>query len=200
MRRVAALVAVALLALTGCDAKDVALPNRTNVDVDTPALRAAKTAAGVEDCVPGSGAAVDGGLPAITLPCFGGGPAVDLSSLRGPMVVNVWAYWCTPCRKEMPILAKFYADHRDQVAMLGLDYQDVQVDNAMAQVDKSGVTYPLVADPGGELAGHAPFPARMALPMTLFVDNAGKVAAIFEVIRSEQQLVDLVHQYLGLRL
>jgi thiol-disulfide isomerase/thioredoxin len=116
------------------------------------------------------------------------------------MVVNVWAYWCTPCRKEMPILAKFYADHRDQVAMLGLDYQDVQVDNAMAQVDKSGVTYPLVADPGGELAGHAPFPARMALPMTVFVDNAGKAAAIFEVIRSEQQLVDLVHQYLGLRL
>jgi thiol-disulfide isomerase/thioredoxin len=189
-----------MLVLAGCDAKDVAVPDQTNVDVDTPALRAAKEQAGVEDCVPGTGTAVDGGLPAVSLPCFGGGPDVDLASLRGPMVVNVWGYWCTPCRKEMPILAKFYAEHGDEVAMLGIDYQDVQVDDAMALVDKTGVTYPLVADPGGELAARGPFSARMALPISVFVDSTGRATAVPIVIKSEQQLVDLVHQHLGLAL
>jgi hypothetical protein len=100
----------------------------------------------------------------------------------------------------MPILAKFYAEHGDDVAMLGIDYQDVQVDDAMALVDKTGVTYTLVADPGGELAAHGPFSARMALPISVFVDSTGRATAVPIVIKSEQQLVDLVHQHLGLAL
>jgi thiol-disulfide isomerase/thioredoxin len=199
-RLTAVLVVVLLACLTACDADDVPVPAETNVDVDTPALREAKQHAGVEDCEPGSGEAVDGGLPAVSLPCFGGGPEIDLAALRGPMVVNLWGYWCGPCRKEMPILARFYADHGDQVAMLGIDYQDVQPDNAMALVEKSGVTYPLVADPGGDLAAHAPFSPRMGLPISVFVDQQGGATVVPGEIGSEQELLDLVRQHLGIAL
>jgi thiol-disulfide isomerase/thioredoxin len=199
-RLAAVLVVVLLACLTACDADDVPVPQETNVDVDTPALREAKQQAGVEDCEPGSGEAVDGGLPALSLPCFGGGPEVDLAALRGPMVVNLWGYWCGPCRKEMPILAKFYADHGDQVDMLGIDYQDVQPDNAMALVEKSGVTYPLVADPGGDLSGQAPFGPIRGLPISVFVDADGEATPVPVVINSEQELVDLVRQHLGISL
>ena len=48
--------------------------------VDTPQLRRMKASAGVEPCRPG--AATDGALPAVSLPCLGGGEAVDLSTLR----------------------------------------------------------------------------------------------------------------------
>ena len=201
MRRLAACVAAVLVVLTtACDPDDVPVPNETNIDVDTPALREAKSEAGVEDCRPGTGEPVDGGLPAVTLPCFGGGPDVDLSTLRGPMVVNVWGYWCKPCRKELPILAQFYADHGDQVAMLGLDYGDTQVDEAMELVDRSGVRYPIVADPGGELASHEPFTPRMGLPISVFVTDDGAATVVPVVIESEQELVDLVEEHLGITL
>ena len=194
MRATLALVLAAVLALTGCTADD--LPSAdAKVDVDTPALQQAKEKAGVEPCVEGDGAGVDGGLPAVSLACFGGGSAVDLSTLRGPMVVNLWGYWCGPCREELPILAQFYADHGDRVGMLGVDYQDVQVDDAMALVAKAGVTYPLVADPAGEL--RTEFKIR-GLPGIVFVDASGRVTDVeFALIRSYPQLRALVRKHLG---
>jgi thiol-disulfide isomerase/thioredoxin len=201
VRLAPALAAVVALALTSaCSPDQVPVPGESRIDVDTPALRAAKKQAGVEACRPGSGEAVEGGLPAVTLPCFGGGSDVDLSTLRGPMVVNLWGYWCGPCRKEMPILAEFYADHGDEVAMMGIDYQDTRTEQAMQLVDRAGVHYPLVADPGGELAAHQPFSPRMGLPISVFVADDGTATVVPVVIKSEQQLVDLVEQHLGIRL
>ena len=199
MRTALALVLAAAVALTGCTADDLPLPE-TKVDVDTPALREAKADAAVEDCAPGTGATVDGGLPAVSLPCFGGGTAVDLSSLRGPMIVNLWGYWCGPCREELPVLAKFYKKHGDEVAMLGVDYQDVQTEAAMALVDESGVRYPLVADPNGDLSGQAPFGPIRGLPLSVFVAEDGIATVVPGEIESEQELVDLVEQHLGVRL
>jgi thiol-disulfide isomerase/thioredoxin len=193
-------VLAAGVVLTGCTADDLPVPRESSIDVDTPQLRDLKQEAQVEDCVPGSGDAVDGGLPAVTLPCFGGGSEVDLSSLRGPMVVNLWGAWCGPCRQEMPVLAQFYADHGAQVSMLGIDFQDTLTEKAMKLVAKSGVRYPLVADPGGDLAAHAPFSPRMALPISVFVAEDGTATVVPGEIESEQQLVDLVDQHLGVRL
>ena len=116
------------------------------------------------------------------------------------MVVNLWGYWCGPCREELPILATFYADHGDRVAMLGVDYQDVQVDDAMALVAKAGVTYPLVADPDGDLSGQEPFGPIRGLPLSVFVAEDGTATVVPVVIESEDQLVDLVEQHLGIRL
>lgn len=201
MRAIPALVLAAVLALTGCSPDD--LPSAdAKVDVDTPALQQAKERAGVEPCVEGDGdgTVVDGGLPAVSLACFGGGSAVDLSTLRGPMVVNLWGYWCGPCREELPVLAKFYEDHGDRVGMLGVDYQDVQVDDAMALVARAGVTYPLVADPDGDLSGREPFGPIRGLPISVFVAEDGTATVVPVVIKSEDQLADLVEQHLGIRL
>jgi thiol-disulfide isomerase/thioredoxin len=199
-----AAAAVALVAVLGvvvaCDPDDVPTPGPSNVDVNTPELVKAKQAAGVEDCQPGTGSAVEGGLPDVTLPCFGGGPDVDLASLRGPMVVNLWGSWCGPCRHEMPVLAKFYAAHGDQVPMLGIDYSDVQTGAAMELVADSKVSYPLVADVGGELAAHPPFNPRMGLPISVFVDADGTATVVPGEIETEQELVDLVEEHLGVRL
>ena len=81
-----AALAAAVLVLTGCDGA-VPEPGESKVDVDTPALRDLKAETAVEECAPGDADA--GGLPELTLPCLGGGPDVDLSTLQGPMVVNL---------------------------------------------------------------------------------------------------------------
>jgi thiol-disulfide isomerase/thioredoxin len=70
---------------------------------------------------------VDGGLPEVTLECLTGGPAVRLSDLRGkPLLINVWAQWCGPCRLEAPFLAKLAAEAvvGGKLAMLGIDIAD----------------------------------------------------------------------------
>jgi thiol-disulfide isomerase/thioredoxin len=176
-----ALLALVLAAsLTACTSDggariDVRPPD---IDVDTPALREVKARIGMEDCEPGTGEAVEGGLPELTLPCLGGGPDVELSSLRGPVVINLWQAFCEPCREEMPALEEFHQQYGDRVPVLGIDFNDVHPDGALALAEETGATYPSVADPGGELMAEDTFAvARRGLPAFVFVDADGKVVA-----------------------
>jgi len=197
MRGAAVVALAAALVLTGCSGGEVALPGPAKIDVDTPQLRQMKAKAGVADCVPSRGEHVDGGLAPVTLPCFGGGPDVDLGALRGPMVVNLWASWCGPCRREMPLLQQFHEEYGDRVGVLGIDWQDPQAESAMELVVDSGVTYPLLADPETELATVDGMALR-GLPGLVLLDAEGRIAYrnLME-IESEDQLVGLVNRHLG---
>lgn len=202
MRLAAALLA-ALLALSGCTS-DPSIPDggpkRSDVEVNTPQLRELKADAGVEPCRPGDGDAVDGGLPELTLACLGGGDDVDLSSLRGPLVINLWASWCTQCRAEMPVLQEFHEQYGERVPMLGVDWQDVQTVAALELVRDAGVTYPLLADPDGDWGDIDGMPVR-GLPGIVLVDEDGRIAyRNLEVIESTDDLVTLVRDHLGVDL
>jgi thiol-disulfide isomerase/thioredoxin len=198
---VRAVLLVALLLLTGCTGESALPgPGPAQIDVDTPELREMKAEAGVEPCRPGDGEPVEGGLPAVTLPCFGGGDEVDLSSLRGPMVVNLWAVNCGPCRTEMPLLQQFHEEHGGEVPILGIDYQDTQTVPAMSLVQETGVTYPLLADPQAALQGASPFPRLMGLPMFAFVDREGEATVVAGGVESMDELLDLVDEHLGIDL
>lgn len=172
----ALLLAAALTACTSDGGRvDVRPPD---VDVDTPALREVKARIGMEDCEPGAGEPVEGGLPELTLPCLGGGPDVELSSLRGPVVINLWQAFCEPCREEMPALEEFHQQYGDRVPVLGIDFNDVHPEGALALAEETGATYPSIADPGGELMAEDAFAvARRGLPAFVFVDAEGKVVA-----------------------
>ncbi|MBB3042555.1 TlpA family protein disulfide reductase [Nocardioides soli] len=200
MRRAlsAALVA-ALLALSGCT-DDVPGPGRAQIDVDTPQLRQLRADAGIEACAPGDGDPAASELPDVTLPCLGGGDDVDLASLRGPLVINVWAAWCQPCAREMPALAKFYDRYGDQVSVIGIDYQDPQTGPALELAQRSGVTYPLLADPQGDLQAQEPFPLKILMPSFLFVDEQGAATYTQGGIDSVDEMVDLVEEHLGVTL
>lgn len=198
MRRTLAvgLASVALLA-GGCASAEPPQPPRADIDVSTPELQRLKRQAGVEPCTPGSADPVPGGLPELTLPCLGGGPDVELSSLRGPMVINLWASWCGPCRTEMPVLQRFHERYGEQVSLVGVDFQDPQTEAALALVRDSGVTYPLLADPQGELPGASPFPGRLGLPLFAFVRPDGTVELEAGGVESVDELVALVDEHLG---
>jgi thiol-disulfide isomerase/thioredoxin len=166
-------------ALTACSSDGGRIDVRPpDVDVDTPALQEAKARIGMEDCAPGTGDPVDGGLPELTLPCLGGGPDVELSSLRGPVVINLWQAWCEPCEAEMPALEEFHQRYGDRVPVLGIDFNDVHPAAALDLAETTGVTYPSIADPGGELMAEDTFAvARRGLPAFVFVDADGVVVA-----------------------
>jgi thiol-disulfide isomerase/thioredoxin len=173
-----------------------------DVRVDTPALRAAKARIGMQDCAPGTGAPVDGGLPSVTLPCLGGGPDVDLSSLRGPMVINLWASWCSPCREEMPALEAFHQRYGDRVQVLGMDVNDVQPEKALGLAEDTGATYPSLVDVGGEIFSEKVFAfARRGFPAFVFVDEQGAVVGSSNGgVDSVAEVKDLVAEHLGITL
>src|SRR4051812_10910488 len=100
---------------------------------------------------------VDDGMPAVTVPCLGGGRSVAVAGLPGPVIVNFWQSTNQPCRQEMPALAA-YARHQSAVAVLGIDILDVQPGAALQLAHDSKVSYPLVADPAGNLVGQKPVP------------------------------------------
>jgi thiol-disulfide isomerase/thioredoxin len=204
MRRLLVL-ALLLGVLTACSGTEGVGPidvRPPDVDVDTPALREVKARIGMDDCVPGEGEAVDGGLPDVTLPCLGGGPDVDLASLRGPMVINLWQARCEPCRREMPALEEFHQRHGDRVAVVGIDFNDVQPGAALELAERTGATYPSIADPGGELMAEDVFAvARRGLPAFVFVDADGVVVGQASGgVESAAEVEDLVAEHLGVRL
>ncbi len=206
VRRAAALAALLVLVggvSWGCasDPQDPGLlPGPAEIDVDTPELRRMKAELGVEDCPKAEPEPVADGLPDVTLPCLGGGRDVPLAGLRGPLVVNLWASWCGPCRTEMPVLQEFHEKHAKRVDIVGIDYEDPQVEGAFDLVRKSGVTYPLLADPQSSLQGADPFPGRMGLPIFAFVDEQGRATVVAGGVDSLADLEQLVDEHLGVKL
>jgi len=139
-----------------------------------PDLAAARKAAGIADCPPGSDAApVAGGLPDLTLGCLGGGESVRLASLRGPLVVNLWAQWCEPCRSESTYLAAFAAAQK-KVAVLGIDYSDPQTGLAIEFARETGMTYAHLEDQENTLKGPL---GVTGIPYTFLIDAQGKIIA-----------------------
>ena len=92
------------------------------------------------------------------------------------VVVNVWATWCAPCRREIPALAKLQDAYRGRVLVLGL--LDDNVTDAFArEFGRSvGINYPIVRT---SFEIERRFPLVVALPMTFIVDRQGRVATMY---------------------
>jgi cytochrome c biogenesis protein CcmG, thiol:disulfide interchange protein DsbE len=198
MRRLAALFLAALVALTACSSahENRYDPNKT-LTVTSPDLVAIKKHTTVPDCPRVGADGVDGGMPGVTLSCLGGGRAVDMAGLRGPMIVNFWASWCGSCRDEMPALAA-YAKSQSTVKIVGVDFLDPHPDAALELAKKSNVAYPLVTDPKGALDTAGALPHVSAMPWTVFLDADGTIAHIeAKAYTSEQDVAAAAQQYLG---
>jgi cytochrome c biogenesis protein CcmG/thiol:disulfide interchange protein DsbE len=96
-----------------------------------------------------------------------------IAALRGyPIVANVWASWCGPCRFEFPVLQKLSARYGKRVAFIGIDSQD-SADAASTFLRETPVPYPSYSDPDEEIADS--IGASLGLPDTAFYDSSGKL-------------------------
>lgn len=97
---------------------------------------------------------------------------LQLASLRGKAVVlNFWASWCYPCKKEAPALERLWRQRDGSVIVLGVDVNDFSGD-ARKFMRKHGLTYPVVHDNGNVTS---PKYGLTGLPETFFVDRHGRV-------------------------
>lgn len=127
---------------------------------------------GDESTEPGAGTSL---LPAepLELPTFDFSTFQDLlAELRGtPVVVNVWASWCGPCRAEAPHLAEAHGRYGGRVQFLGVDILDNRAD-ARAFMKEFGWEYPSLFDPDGEIRDKLGF---FGQPITVFYDAQGEM-------------------------
>ncbi|WP_269790233.1 TlpA disulfide reductase family protein [Stenotrophomonas sp. Iso1] len=105
------------------------------------------------------------------------GKAYDLASHRGQwVVVNFWATWCAPCLQEMPELSALHA-MRSNVEVIGLAYEDIELDEMQAFLKEHPVAYPIAI-----IDTYNPpkdFATPRGLPMTYLIAPDGKVAKQF---------------------
>lgn len=123
------------------------------------------------------------------------GPDVDARDFLGSvLVVNVWATWCDPCRREQPALQSVYERYQGQgVEFLGIDYRDNR-EGAIAWIEDFGVTYPSLFDPDGRTAALLAFPF---VPDTYVVDAGGTIRHTIFGETSEEELSGLIEKVLG---
>ena len=115
--------------------------------------------------------------PGFALPRLDGNGEFRLASLRGKVVlVNFWATWCDPCRKEIPRLQKAWTRYRGRdVVFLGVDAQDFR-GRARRALRKYGVTYPNVYDGQGRVLKRY---GGLPLPRTFVLDRRGRIVGYY---------------------
>lgn len=207
-RSAAALVVGVALAVAGCGGAQV--QSRTGSGPAAPEIRGASStahvldqrrAAGIADCPvsdPDVPVRADG-LPDLTLDCLGADSEVRLAGLRGtPLVINVWAQWCGPCRDEAPFLTEVAGRAGTKVQFLGIDYVDPRPELAVEFAQKAGWRYPQLVDPDKAIA---PDLRIVGPPQTILVTADGRVVHRHPgPITSTEQLLDLIDKHLGVTL
>jgi thiol-disulfide isomerase/thioredoxin len=132
-------------------------------------------------------------LPDLTLACAGGGAPVSLRGLRGPLVINLWASWCTPCVTELPALQRLAAT--GSVPVLGVVTADPEPDRSAWLAHDLGLTFPSLRDDDRELQRAL---GETGLPLTVIVRADGKLFVHRAPVLDDASLRALVAEQLGL--
>jgi thiol-disulfide isomerase/thioredoxin len=116
-------------------------------------------------------------LPDIVLANLEGKPT-ELKDFGGrPLMVNFWATWCAPCRREIPLLNRIRAERQSQnaeIVGIAVDFKD----EVLKFVDKVPVNYPLLMGEEDGLAASEAFGMGMMFPFSVFVDSQNRILTV----------------------
>jgi thiol-disulfide isomerase/thioredoxin len=138
-------------------------------------------------------------LPVFTL-ADRSGRATSIESWHGKsLVINFWATWCAPCRREIPLLkslASEWSGRNFQVVGIAVDHRD----KVQSFADQFAIAYPILVGEQDALDAAAALGVESpALPFTVFTDRRGRVVALFlgELHPSQASLILSVVQQLN---
>ena len=183
--------AAAILAIAACgpttsaaDHREVAsAPIGTAVPVLSPTLEESR--AQMAD----TGRAVDFEMETLD------GEKLRLSELEGSVVIlNFWASWCAPCRWEMPLLERMYAEYAgDDLIVVGVAVED-SAESARRFAENAGISYPLGLDSTGEISRNY---GVVSLPTTFFIGAGGSVERKLLYLVDEDTLSEFIEVHLN---
>ena len=116
-------------------------------------------------------------LPELTLPDLKGSPTPLTAFAGRPLIINFWATWCAPCRREIPLLRELRQRHRAEhleVVGIALDFA-----SAVRQyLQRVPIDYPLLIGEEGGASAAGQFGVETVLPFSVFADSRGRVVAL----------------------
>jgi len=119
------------------------------------------------------------------------GKTYKLSDFRGKVVVlNFWATWCPPCRKEIPEYNELQAEYAAQgVQFIGIAVDEEGLDKVKPWVEKNTVGYPILIPDAKVVSSYGDL---SAIPVTFFIDRKGMIRSSFVGMRQKPAVVDLI--------
>ncbi|HLK65335.1 MAG TPA: TlpA disulfide reductase family protein [Bryobacteraceae bacterium] len=116
------------------------------------------------------------------------GKTYSLPSLRGKVVLlNFWATWCPPCRKEMPDMEKLYRQF-EKKGLVVLAVSDEERETVTGFLQKQNYTFPVLLDPGRKV--NAAF-AVEGIPKSFLFDREGNLVSEAIDVRTERQFLEM---------
>ena len=95
----------------------------------------------------------------------------DLLASDNPIVLNVWASWCIPCRSEAPLLSAAHETFGDEVSFVGIDIEDTQ-DAARSFISEYGLEFDNYFDRSGAVRSTL---GGVGVPITYFFAPGGEL-------------------------
>ena len=133
-------------------------------------------------------------LPDVEIERFDGAGTISLSDIEGPAVVNLWATWCAPCRREIPDFEAVHQARGDQVRFVGINIGE-DVDRAAEFLADVGATYDQFLDAEGYVVTEL---RTSTMPVTVVLDSDGVITERHLGPLDQDGLNEAIDEALGL--
>ena len=112
---------------------------------------------------------------------------------KKPMVINLWATWCTPCLEEMPYFEASHRKHFEKIQFIGINISDSPT-RASKRAEELNISYMLGRDPDGKFTKSL---NAIGLPVTAFFDIEGQLSKVNQGPMSEEAIEKSVLELLN---
>ncbi|MGB5211267.1 MAG: TlpA disulfide reductase family protein [Gammaproteobacteria bacterium] len=118
-----------------------------------------------------------GRMPAFVLPDLTGTDRQSSEWDGKPRIINFWATWCPPCRREIPLLIDLQSEYGDRIAVVGIAIDDME--EVREYAIKTQFNYPVVVGQQNAVdLGNKVLADWIGLPFTAFVNPAGDIVSV----------------------
>jgi cytochrome c biogenesis protein CcmG/thiol:disulfide interchange protein DsbE len=136
----------------------------------------------------------------LKMSCLDNSSEINFHSIKGPIIINVWASWCTGCKVEMPYFIDLYANpifKSGEIKLLGIDVDEKNADSGPNFIKSYGMSWPHLEDTDGR----SKLVFGPGVPVTYFLDKSGVVIhKHIGAYRSKSQLYEAVENYFEVKL
>ena len=136
----------------------------------------------------------------LQMQCLDSSSTINFHSIKGPIIVNVWASWCEGCKEEMPYFIDLYANpvfKTGEIKLLGIDVDEKNADSGPNFIKSYGMSWPHLED----VDGRSKLVFGPGVPVTYFLDKSGEVIhKHMGAFLSKAQLYEAVENYFKVKL
>jgi len=136
----------------------------------------------------------------LKMQCLDGSSNINFHSIKGPILINVWASLCEGCKEEMPYFKDLYANpvfKNGEIKLLGIDVDEKNADSGPNFINSYGMRWPHLED----VDGRSKIVFGPGVPVTYFLDKRGEIVhKHIGAFLSKAQLYEAVEKYFEVKL